>query len=347
MVELVADSGLLLLALAVLLVTFLVGLIVRPLVESLLRGLPLPGVNTTQLATQVGAAIQSWVDSSTDWANGVIASTVVMPINALQAVVSGQLDWSGAVTGWIGQAGQVLYGNLGYLLGNVQSILAQIAALGTQVVATGQGVANLGGQLTHALTVTIPGMIGGAVAGLHAALATVITATEATLGRRITDAEANASAGLLALTGASAAAEAALRAQMAAQGVAIERGLTDVAGQARTYVDAQVGPLQQDWAGLQSLGGVAAIAATITGVGALAQTLTTTIEDCVRPTCSALPNGLSLFALLGQGVELALIIELLGKAYQQPEQAARDMVGGVSDLRNLAGGVLGAIGVQV
>ena len=66
-------------------------------------------------------------------------------------------------------------------------------------------------------------------------------------------------------------------------------------------------------------------------------------RECVTPTCGAIKPSLSALNAINQGLVLAGMAVLLGKAIEDPEGAARDMAGTVDGLHNLAESVLGPL----
>lgn len=308
------------LCIALLLVAWaILPLLQRPL-EGIFRQVPIIGDQLVQAFDRGAAAVQAqaaaWAKSGTD----ALVQTIYVPLVRLSEFIASTTI-----------ALETTATFLGTLPGRLSDIAYQAAyqavVLAGRILTVSTDLANLVASLPGTITTLASELIARAVAVVNASIHTVETA----LG-----------AGLAAASAALSGAVSALQAQLAAVELHLSTVIAQESTAIRGVIDTDVRAIQGELGQINAKVDPLVAAGLLTLVPALAQELTTTIEECVTPTCDVINPQLGMLqAFLNIGT-IALVGAFVGEAIANPEAAAAEVVSIVQPLASAGESLIGA-----
>lgn len=341
-----ALPDLLFVLLIIVLGTGLAFFIVPPLVD-ILRKLPLVG---DWIATAVWIAFLAQQTALRGW----MARNVDPVVNFFQSALSIIGGWLGLYVKFMGATVNAMIATAQAAGGQAGNVGARIIALAGRVLAleTAQGgltdfVNGLWNRVTNVIQVIIPTAVGTAVQALqqllHVGLTIEHTAMTVAVGQAMTvasqlfhQAELAAHAGDLVLSELLAHTAATLAAEI----VAVQTG-------AKIYTDGMVRQLQGEIGTITGVIIPVAVGTLTAEIEGIATHIDQLERECINPACSALGAGLDLFSLLQQGIELLMMVTLVGAAISDPERTGHELAAGVDELLDWVRPIVGAFGVHV
>lgn len=309
----------------------------------LLGGLPVIGGGAANAIEGAVGGLRSWAFG---WLNGGahdLAALISAPVAAVSGLFAQLLLHAEELTTYVVDLAATLVADVGNLAGRLSRLEGTFLSRATAILAAAAAVPGLL-SLTAWLRTT----------GLAAARSAAIEAAAADAARRVAAAEAAASAATaaearrasLALDAEASArdqADAAIRAQAAADAAAGAAAVASATAALRATLGADVASLGRDIAGAQAAATAAALAVALPAVQAIEQEFEATRRACIDPLCSGLAMQLGLIEGLTDAAFLAVLFGLIHEAVERPTEAAA-AVAGLGDLiRPLVGGVTGEL----
>lgn len=325
-IALVAALPELAVAIAAVLLAWAAGtLLAKPLAWAL-QQIPVVG---GQAAGYVTNALSSVAGYALGWAEtevGALSQLISAPIAGLQRFATSTVSAIESAVGQLAALGATVAGGLGAFGAMVAGMVGQLAAAVASIALLQAGAAVVADALAAIRNVIIPAAV---ATGVAEAVAVADKGIEA-LGRTVSADVAGVQADLAT---AVATGETALR--------QAERDILGQLGTATGVLEGEIGAVGALVAPLVA-------ANLISRVATIAQTLTTTLDECVTPTCNVMKPQLGLLNALMDGGLLLLVGALVGDAVNDPRGAAADVAGVVGTVEDGARGLLSAFaGISV
>jgi hypothetical protein len=289
----------------------------KPLV-AILTGIPL-----------IGGAAANAVNGALDWFLGVVGSWVEWAATPIIHLIMTPIS---SMVGF----GSVIVGGFEYVMDQLKLVtLAAAGQIGR--LATALAGVNLGNLIRYVLLPT----------GLAAVYVKAQTFTAARVRSeadiRYTQIQAT-QARIATLTQAEAAARLAgdyrAAAQLGLAVTALQTALVLERGRAITYTDQRVGHLQDELTQVTQKAIPAALAAALAATALVATKLLRLQRECVDPVCNAFGGSTSIWSSLQTGLELGIMLELVGQAVRDPQGAAHVVAAGADGIHNLGASLL-------
>lgn len=301
-------------ALAGLLVAYALGiLLVKPLAW-LLGNLPFIGNAIAQALNNGANAFMQWAQDNVKNAIGVlvqlVSATVYWVGQVFNTTVSAAEYIVNAVVTSIQRILQ-LSNQIALGLGN---IVGEIADLGNRIAAVAGSIIGIATRVASSAVAVLEARVVGWLNAIHLAIAQAIDTAHVELGHAIDG--VNLSIHAVELWAQHAIAQA-------------------VAG-VQAWVDARLRPIESDVAGVKGIVDALPTVATIVGTITAVQAIEKIVEDCVKPTCSALDPSLDILNAIADGTALAEMLALVAAARSDPQGTAREVIG-------IADGVTGVV----
>jgi hypothetical protein len=320
--------------------------ILGPTLRDVLSNIPIVGGS---LAAAVQGAVINAQGKLSEWAHqnvDPLVAVIFAPVNALADWVGAVGAFSGAVVQSLQLLAQSAGGAAGALAHRVGNLAAAIAAQALAMTGLQQLAQGLAAQLHTALVVTIPGMVTAGLASLSSAFHIALTAEAALSKAAVAAAIGQAQALFAAAQVAIQVGDAALAHQLTHLGVQLSAQIVAVQAGTVGYVDGLVKPLGLDLDQLRNVVIPATLAAAIAATTVVATRLDQLERDCINPTCTAITPSLQVLNALAQGLELALLLEIVAGAIRDPQGAAHDVSQHRSDLAAAMGPFVSFLGIR-
>lgn len=332
--------------LMVVLGTGLAFIIVPPLVQ-FARNLPFVGgaigsiIAAAFLAQQL--ALRNWMSRNVDPVVNVLQAVVGIAGNSVDAflrLIVANLQAMQAVA----QAAGGQAGNVGQ---RIIQLAARVLAVETGLGSVTTGLGDLVDQVRRALSVTVPALIGQAIAGLWATVQAAIHVEHAAAVVLMGQAEQLAQALFAQAQLAMQAGDQLLSHALLHTAQALAAEITAVQTGAKTYTDGLFRQAEGQLTDIIKVAIPAAILPLSLEISRIAEQQLTQTDQCINPTCAALDAGLDLFQLLQLGAELLIMVALVSFALSDPRTAARELVQGQEEMLGLVAPIVGAFGIRV